>query len=61
MAAPAHIPRENGKKGGRPNGSTTVPQFCNYVSDEERKKFVEFMRHANIRETSPTPSSIAPQ
>jgi hypothetical protein len=43
MAAPAHIARENGKKGGRPKGSTTVPQFRNYVSDAERKKFVEFI------------------
>jgi hypothetical protein len=43
MAAPAHIARENGKKGGRPKGSTTVPQFRNYVSDAERKKFVKFI------------------
>jgi hypothetical protein len=28
---------------GRKKGSTTVPQFRNYVSDVERKKFVEFI------------------
>jgi hypothetical protein len=28
---------------GRKKGSTTVPQFRNYVSDTERKKFVEFI------------------
>jgi hypothetical protein len=28
---------------GRKKGSTTVPQFRNYVSDAERKKFVEFI------------------
>ncbi len=28
---------------GRPAGSKTVPQFRSYISDEERKKFVEFI------------------
>lgn len=28
---------------GRPKGSKTVPQFRDYVSDKERKKFVEFV------------------
>jgi hypothetical protein len=35
--------RENGKEGGRPKGTKTVPQFRDYVSDTERKKFVEFV------------------
>lgn len=43
MAAPAHIARENGKKGGRPKGSTNVPKFSDYVTEEDRKTFVEFM------------------
>jgi hypothetical protein len=43
MAAPAHIARENGKKGGRPKGTTTVPQFRSYVCEADRKKFVEFV------------------
>jgi hypothetical protein len=28
---------------GRPKGSKTVPQFRDFVSDKERKKFVEFV------------------
>jgi hypothetical protein len=28
---------------GRPKGSKTVPQFRNYVSEKERRKFVEFV------------------
>ena len=28
---------------GRPAGSKTVPQFRDYVSEDERKKFVEFV------------------
>jgi hypothetical protein len=28
---------------GRPKGSKTVPQFRDFVSDEEREKFVEFI------------------
>jgi hypothetical protein len=43
MAAPAHIARENGKKGGRPKGSETAPQFRDFVSDEDRNEFVEFV------------------
>lgn len=28
---------------GRPKGSTNVPRFSDYISEEERKKFVEFI------------------
>jgi hypothetical protein len=28
---------------GRPKGSTNVPEFCDYVSEEDRKTFVEFI------------------
>jgi hypothetical protein len=28
---------------GRPKGSTNVPKFRDYVSNEEREKFVEFI------------------
>lgn len=29
--------------GGRPKGSANLPRFSDYVTDEERRKFVEFM------------------
>lgn len=41
MAAPAHIARENGKKGGRPKGSFTRPQIRDFFTEEEIKAFVE--------------------
>lgn len=41
MAAPAHIARENGKKGGRPKGTTTTPQFSHYVDKKDIEKFVK--------------------
>ena len=44
MAAPAHIARENGKLGGRPKGSTNVPRFSQYITDEERAEFAQFMK-----------------
>jgi hypothetical protein len=28
---------------GRPKGTTNVPRFSDYITDEERKKFVEFI------------------
>jgi hypothetical protein len=28
---------------GRPKGSTNVPRFANYVTEEDRKTFAEFM------------------
>lgn len=41
MAGKASI--ENGKKGGRPKGSGNLKPFRDYVSEEERAKFVEFI------------------
>lgn len=35
MAAPAHIARENGKKGGRPKGSITRPQLRDALTQEQ--------------------------
>ena len=43
MAGTREIARENGKKGGRPKGSTTKVRFADYVSEEDRQTFVEFM------------------
>jgi len=46
MSAPAHIARENGKKGGRPKGTTTRPVLRNYYSDKELKEFIEDLKQS---------------
>jgi hypothetical protein len=38
---------------GRPAGSKTVPQFRDYVSDAERKKFVEFILDSYMGDITP--------
>lgn len=50
MAAPAHIARENGKKGGRPKGSGHL-NIRDYLSDKDVKTFMEFLL-ANYMEDS---------
>ena len=40
MSAPAHIARENGKKGGRPKGTTTRPIIRDFLSDEKVSELV---------------------
>lgn len=42
MAGKASI--ENGKKGGRPKGSTTRPQIRNYFSEEDVENIVEMLK-----------------
>ena len=49
MSAPAHIARENGKKGGRPKGSTTRPILRDYYTDKELKEFID-----NLKESAKT-------
>jgi hypothetical protein len=46
MAAPAHIARENGKKGGRPKGSTTRPQIRDFFTPDEIKKLIDDTKKA---------------
>jgi len=43
MAGRAETARQNGRKGGRPKGSTNVPRFADYVSEDDRKTFVDFV------------------
>lgn len=43
MAAPAHIARENGKKGGRPKGSTNKPHILDYMTEEDVETYFRFM------------------
>lgn len=35
MATKAEIARENGKKGGRPKGSTTKPRISDYLNERD--------------------------
>lgn len=44
MSAPAHIARENGKKGGRPKGSTSRPVLRDFFTKKEIKDFVEDLK-----------------
>lgn len=44
MAAPAHIARENGKKGGRPKGSTSRPNIFDYWDRGDIEEFFEFLK-----------------
>jgi hypothetical protein len=44
MAASAEIARANGKKGGRPKGSTTRPQLRDYYNAKELAEFVEDLK-----------------
>jgi hypothetical protein len=53
MAAPAHIARENGKKGGRPKGSTTRPQIRDYFAEKEIAALV-----SELKERAKTDSMI---
>lgn len=45
--------KENGKKGGRPKGSTTRPQLRDYYTEDELKAFV-----ADLKESAKTDSNI---
>lgn len=40
MAGVAKSSRENGKKGGRPKGSTTKPRLSDYLTAEDVKSLV---------------------
>lgn len=53
MSAPARIARENGKKGGRPKGSTTRPVLRSFFSDKELKDFID-----NLKQTAKTDPTI---
>ena len=41
MAGTAEQARINGKKGGRPIGSTTRPRFTDYCTPEDAQKLIE--------------------
>ena len=43
MAGTREIAHENGKKGGRPKGSTSSLRLADYVSEEDKKNFIEFI------------------
>lgn len=43
MAAPAHIARENGKKGGRPKGATQL-RLREYFTDDDIAYTVELIK-----------------
>ncbi len=51
MAAPAHIARENGKKGGRPKGSTNRPTIFDYWDKKAIAEYFEFLQD-NYKEDS---------
>ena len=40
MSASPEIARANGKKGGRPKGSTTRPQIMDYINEDDIKLLV---------------------
>lgn len=41
MSAPAHIARENGKKGGRPKGSFTKPRLADHMTSEQVEEIIK--------------------
>lgn len=52
MAGQPYSNRINGKKGGRPKGSTSRPQLRDYMTAEEIKKFLKDLLKS--AETDPT-------
>ena len=46
MAGTKEIAQENGKKGGRPKGSTTRPQIRDYFTKEEIEEFVTDLKES---------------
>jgi len=44
MAGTREIARENGKKGGRPKGSTTRPQIKDYFNEEDIMKLISQLK-----------------
>lgn len=41
MATKAEIARQNGKKGGRPKGSTTKPRISDYLSERDIENLLD--------------------
>lgn len=41
MARGGDVSRENGKKGGRPKGSRTLPKIRDYITPEEVKELIQ--------------------
>jgi len=50
MAAPAHIARENGKKGGRPKGATSKPAFRDHITEKDIEAWLEILRDQIVQD-----------
>src|SRR3990167_1168365 len=50
MAGTRAIARENGKKGGRPKGSTNVPQFRDHITQKDIDAWLEILRDQVVQD-----------
>lgn len=50
MAGTREIARENGKKGGRPKGSGNLPNFRDYITDNDIQTWMEILRDQVVQD-----------